>query len=134
MVAYRLIFDLTTYSTEVTFRHQQLTLYILMLVELYGELGLDFDWLDFETVTEPVRRRAIEGSLRAAELTETELLVRLPVTEPALVRNVLDASVRNVFLARVETVREIQQTVRAAHFQYEANPSRRDIVKPQAGR
>lgn len=105
------------------------------LVELYGELGLDFVWLDFEHGgPSPWDAETIEGLLRAAELTGTELLVRLPVTEPALVRKVLDAGVRNVFLSRVDTAEEVRQAVRAARFQYDGNPGRRGLANPRASR
>ena len=105
------------------------------LVELYGELGLDFVWLDFEHGgPSPWDAETLEGLLRAGELTETELLVRIPVTEPALVRKVLDAGVRNVFLSRVETAEEVQQAVRAARFQYDGAPGRRGLANPRASR
>lgn len=66
------------------------------LVELYGELGLDFVWIDFEHAgPSPWDGTMIEQLLRASELTGTELLVRVPVNEPALVRKTLDAGVRN---------------------------------------
>ena len=105
------------------------------LVELYGELGLDFVWLDFEHGgPSPWDAQTIEGLLRAAELTGTELLVRLPVTEPALVRKVLDAGVRNVFLSRVETAEEVRKAVEAARFRYDGNPGRRGLANPRASR
>ena len=105
------------------------------LVELYGELGLDFVWLDFEHGgPSPWDAETMEGLLRAGELTETELLVRLPVTEPALVRKVLDAGVRNVFLSRVDTAEEVQQAVRATRFEYNGEPGRRGLANPRASR
>ena len=105
------------------------------LVELYGELGLDFVWLDFEHGgPSPWDAETIEGLLRAGELTETELLARIPVTEPALVRKVLDAGVRNVFLSRVDTAEEVQQAVRATRFEYDGEPGRRGLANPRASR
>ena len=105
------------------------------LIELYGELGLDFVWLDFEHGgPSPWDAETIEGLLRAAELTETELLVRLPVTEPALVRKTLDAGVRNVFLSRVDTADEVGQAVRATRFRYDGEAGRRGLANPRAGR
>lgn len=105
------------------------------LVELYGELDLDFVWLDFEHGgPSPWDAETMEGLLRAAELTETELLVRLPVTEPALVRKALDAGVRNVFLSRVDTAEEVHQAVQATRFQYDGEPGRRGLANPRASR
>ncbi|XVH33462.1 HpcH/HpaI aldolase family protein (plasmid) [Haloferacaceae archaeon DSL9] len=109
--------------------------YSPMLVELYGECGLDFVWLDFEHGgPSPWDAETIEGLLRAAELTDTELLVRLPVTEPALIRKVLDAGVRNVFLSRVDTAEEVRQAVRATRFRYDGDAGRRGLANPRAGR
>lgn len=105
------------------------------LVEFYGELGLDFVWLDFEHGgPSPWDAETMEGLLRAAELTGTELLVRLPVTEPALVRKALDAGVRNVFLSRVETAEEVRNAVHAARFRYDGGPGERGMANPRASR
>lgn len=105
------------------------------LIEFYGDLGLDFVWLDFEHGgPSPWDAEAIERLLRAAELTGTELLVRLPVTEPALVRKVLDTGVRNVFLSRVETAEEVQEAVQAARFRYDGQPGHRGLASPRARR
>ncbi len=105
------------------------------LVELYGEMGLDFVWLDFEHGgPSPWDGDRLADLLRAAELTGTELLVRIPVTESALVRKVLDVGVRNVFLSRVETAAEVQQAVRAARFEYDGDAGRRGLANPRASR
>ncbi|MHB9285930.1 HpcH/HpaI aldolase family protein [Halobacteriales archaeon Cl-PHB] len=105
------------------------------LVEVYGGLGLDFVWLDFEHGgPSPWDGDRLADLLRAAELTDTELLVRIPVTEAALVRKVLDVGVRNVFLSRVESAAEVQQAVRATRFEYEGDPGRRGLANPRASR
>ncbi|WP_227375236.1 HpcH/HpaI aldolase family protein [Haladaptatus halobius] len=110
------------------------------LVELYGELGLDFVWIDFVWIDfehagpSPWDANTMEGLLRASELTDTELLVRLPVTEPALVRKTLDAGVRNVFLSHVDTVDEVRRIVRAAHFRYDGEAGDRGLAIPRASR
>ena len=105
------------------------------LVEFYGELGLDFVWLDFEHGgPSPWDADTLDGLLRAAELTGTELLVRIPVTEPALVRKTLDAGVRNLFLSRVETAEEVREAVRAARFRYDGGAGERGLANPRASR
>ena len=105
------------------------------LVEFYGELGLDFVWLDFEHGgPSPWDAETMEGLLRAAEVTDTELLVRLPVSEPALVRKALDAGARNVFLSRVETAEEVRRAVSAARFEYDGDAGDRGLANPRASR
>jgi 2-dehydro-3-deoxyglucarate aldolase len=87
------------------------------LVEFYGELDLDFVWLDLEHGgPDPWDWSQLEDLLRAAERTDIELLVRLPDTDPTLVRKALDLGVRNVFLPRVETAEEVRDAVRSARF------------------
>jgi 2-keto-3-deoxy-L-rhamnonate aldolase RhmA len=105
------------------------------LIELYGELGLDFVWLDLEHAgPSPWDAETMEGLLRAGELTDTELLIRLPVAEPALVRKMLDAGVRNVFLSRVSSADEVRRAVQATRFTYDDEAGRRGLANPRASR
>ncbi|GAA0647304.1 HpcH/HpaI aldolase family protein [Salarchaeum japonicum] len=105
------------------------------LVEFYGELGLEFVWLDFEHGgPDPWDAREVEDLLRAAERTGIELLVRLPDTDPTLVRKALDLGVRNVFLPRVETADEVEAAVRSARFTYDGRPGKRGLGSPRARR
>ncbi|WP_313692353.1 HpcH/HpaI aldolase family protein [Halorarum halobium] len=96
------------------------------LVELYGELGLDFVWLDYEHHgATPWDSHALENLSRAAELVDTELLVRIPEPNPALVRKVLDTGVRNVLVPRIDTAAEVRRCVEAARYTYEDGPGER---------
>lgn len=105
------------------------------LVEFYGELGVDFVWLDFEHGgPDPWDGPSVENLLRAAERTGVELLVRLPDTEPTLVRKALDLGVRNVFLPRVETAAEVEAAVKSARFEYDGDPGNRGLGSPRARR
>ncbi|VTT85891.1 2,4-dihydroxyhept-2-ene-1,7-dioic acid aldolase [Halorubrum sp. DM2] len=105
------------------------------LVELYGELGVDFVWLDFEHGgPDPWDAGTVENLLRAAERTGVELLVRLPDTDPALVRKALDLGVRNVFLPRVKDAAEVREAVASARFRYEDGAGDRGLAAPRARR
>ena len=105
------------------------------LVELYGELGADFVWIDLEHGgPSPDHAPAIEELLRAAERTGTELLVRVPDTAPATVRKALDTGVRNVFLPRVREAETVRAAVEAARFRYEGGPGERGLAAPRARR
>jgi len=105
------------------------------LVEFYGELGVDFVWLDFEHGgPDPWDGPTVENLLRAAERTGVDLLVRLPDRDPSLVRKALDLGVRNVFLPRVETAAEVEAAVKAARFEYDGGPGDRGLGSPRARR
>ncbi|MFC7202142.1 HpcH/HpaI aldolase/citrate lyase family protein [Haloferax namakaokahaiae] len=105
------------------------------LVEFYGDLGMDFIWLDLEHGgPSPWDGPTIENLLRAAERTDTELLVRLPTTEPQTVRKLLDLGVRNVFLPRVETAAEVEAAVKSARYEFDAGPGNRGLASPRASR
>lgn len=96
------------------------------VVETAGAAGMDFVWLDLEHKgPSPADSHALEELVRAAGSADTELLVRLPSTEPWLVRKVLDAGVSNVLLARVETASELRRGVRATEFVYDDEPGGR---------
>lgn len=100
-----------------------------LLVEVYGEMGLDFVWLDFEhTGKSPYDSTEFEHLTRAAEAEDIELLVRLPSGDPELVRKVLDAGVRTILIPRVESADEIREAVEAAHFDYAEGVGERGIA------
>ncbi|SFL49119.1 2-dehydro-3-deoxyglucarate aldolase [Halogranum rubrum] len=105
------------------------------LVEFYGELGVDFVWLDLEHAgPSPWDAPALEALLRAAERTGIEPLVRLPTLDPSVVRKVRDAGVRSLFLPRVESVEEVEHAIRAAYFEYDGEPGDRGLASPRARR
>lgn len=100
------------------------------MVEVYGELGLDYVWLDFEHAgPSPYDSHVFEELTRAAEVSGTELLVRLPSSDPHLIRKVLDAGVRTLLIPRIETATEVRDAVEATRFSYEGSPGDRGIGK-----
>ncbi|GGM62689.1 2,4-dihydroxyhept-2-ene-1,7-dioic acid aldolase [Halarchaeum rubridurum] len=104
-------------------------------VEVVGELGFDFVWIDLEHGgPSPWDADALADLLRAAELTDTELLVRIPEANPSMVRKALDAGVRNVFLSRVESAAEVRDALAAANFEYDGSPGRRGLAGPRSAR
>ncbi|RKD95797.1 HpcH/HpaI aldolase family protein [Halopiger aswanensis] len=105
------------------------------LVEFYGELGLDFVWIDLEHAgPSPFDGGRMEELLRAADVSGTELLVRLPEPDPGMVRKTLDAGARNVFVSRIETAEEVRRAVEAARFTYDGEPGKRGFAAPRASR
>ncbi|WP_408959040.1 HpcH/HpaI aldolase family protein [Natrinema sp. 74] len=104
-------------------------------VELLAGLGVDFVWIDLEHGgPSPWDGERLEALLRAADGTDTELLVRVADTDPALVRKALDAGVRNVFLPRVSSAEELERAVRAGRFEYDGESGRRGLASPRARR
>lgn len=105
------------------------------VIEVYGDLGLDFVWLDFEHAgPSPYDSTVFEEFTRAAELAEIELLVRLPSGAPDLIRKVLDAGVRTVLVPRVETADEVREAVAASRFHYDGTPGERGVASARSGR
>ncbi|SDK79109.1 HpcH/HpaI aldolase family protein [Natronorubrum texcoconense] len=105
------------------------------LVEFYGELGLDFVWIDLEHAgPSPFDGDRLEDLLRAANVTGTELLVRLPEPDPGMIRKALDAGVRTLFVSRIETAAEVRQAVEASRFEYDGDPGKRGFASPRASR
>jgi len=104
------------------------------VVEILGDVGLDFVWLDLEHGgPSPYDSTALAALTRAAEAGDIELLVRLPEPEPALVRKVLDAGVRTILLPRIETAEELRAAVRAAHFAYDGDVGDRGVGVGRSG-
>lgn len=105
------------------------------LVEFYADLGIDAVWIDLEHGGPSLLEAAdLDGLLRAVDGTDTELLVRLPGTDPGMVRKALDAGVRNVFLPRVDSADEVRTAVRAGRFVYGDDPGTRGLAAPRARR
>lgn len=103
------------------------------LVELYGSMGLDFVWLDLEHAgPDPYDAERIENLARAADVSGVEVVLRLPSTDPALVRKVLDTGVRNVLVPRVETAAEVRESVEAAYFAYDDGVGDRGLAGVRA--
>ncbi|WP_339105762.1 aldolase/citrate lyase family protein [Haloterrigena salinisoli] len=105
------------------------------LVEFYGELGLDFVWIDLEHAgPSPFDGDRLEDLARAANVTGTELLVRLPEPDPGMVRKTLDAGVRSLFVSRIESADEVRRAIEASRFEYDGDPGKRGFASPRASR
>jgi 2-keto-3-deoxy-L-rhamnonate aldolase RhmA len=91
-----------------------------MLIEVYGQLGYDFAWLDFEHGgPSPYDSTALDPLVGAAQCAGIELLIRPPSGDPPLIHKILDTGVRSVLIPRIETTEEVREAVRAAHFVYD---------------
>jgi len=104
------------------------------VIEILGDVGLDYVWLDLEHGgPSPYDSTALAELTRAAEAGDIELLVRLPEPEPALVRKVLDAGVRTILLPRIETADQLRPAVEAAYFAYDGDVGDRGVGVGRSG-
>lgn len=99
-----------------------------MLVEVYGKIALDFVWLDFEHAGSPYDSSEYEELARAAQATNIEPLVRIPTSNPSLIRRVLDAGIRSILVPRVETAVEVQRAIKASRFIYDDDVGERGVA------
>lgn len=103
------------------------------LVEIYGDLGLDFVWLDFEHSGRSVWDSTLLTNLvRAAELSDIDLLVRIPYAHPPMIRKILDTGVRNILVPRVDSADEVRRAVEASRFTYKGEPGNRGMASQRS--
>jgi len=96
------------------------------MVEVYGHLGFDFVWLDFEHCGQsPYDSEQLERYTRAADVVDIDPVVRLPKGDPPLIRKVLDTGVRTVLIPQVNHPDDIRPAVEAARYSYDGRPGTR---------
>lgn len=106
--------------------------YSAAVIETYGDVGLDYVFLDFEhNGTAVWDSLDFEELTRVAEIADVELVVRLPSGDagdhPPIVRKVLDTGIRNIVIPRVETPAEVRRAVKATQFAYDGGPGERGV-------
>lgn len=104
------------------------------LIEMLGNLGLDFVYVGFESYgPAPSDSLNVLGHYaRAAAVSGTELIVKLPSNEPHMVRRALDAGLRNILIPRIETADEIRKAVEAGRFDYDGEMGQRGVAPTRA--
>jgi len=106
------------------------------LVELYGDLGMDFVWIDPRTRrAESARRRRPGESAPGRRGTDTELLRPRPGVEPEHGPEVpRRGRAEPLFISQVESAEAVERAVSAAHFEVGDEPGRRGMANPRASR
>lgn len=100
--------------------------YAPSVIEVYGDLGLDFAWVDLEHGgPSPWDSQAVSALVRAAEVADTHLVVRPPSADPSLVRKLLDTGLQTLLLPRIDTAAEAEAAIRASRFDYRDEPGER---------
>lgn len=98
------------------------------MIDVYGDLGLDFVWLDHEHIgAASADASNFEWVARGAADAGIEPLVRIESGDGPLVRKVLDAGIRSVVVPRVETADEVRAAAEASQFEYDGEPGERGI-------
>ena len=99
-----------------------------ILVDVYGEMGYDFVFIDTEhTGGSPLDSPKLQQFARAADVAETEILIRVASGDPVIIRKVLDAGIRNLVIPRVETADDVRDAIKAARFIYDDEPGERGV-------
>ncbi len=110
-------------------------MYSPTVIETFGRMGLDWVWLDFEHGgPSPYDSTLFENLTRAAEAGGIELVVRLPGSDPFLIRKVLDTGVRNLLIPRVDSAAEVREAVKATRFEYDGAPGERGLASGRSRR
>lgn len=93
-----------------------LSLRSLAVTEMAAGLGWDWLLLDMEHVIHDIE--TVEQHLLAARhaASDTELVVRVPSIDPALVKRLLDGGVRSFMFPLVQTVEEARLTVASTRY------------------
>lgn len=84
------------------------------VAEIIGYLGFDFMILDLEHGQGDLQDAV--AVLRAAQLTETPCIVRVPAADPIFLKRILDAGFNAIMVPSVETVEEAEMVVAACRY------------------
>lgn len=84
------------------------------VAEIMGSCG--FDWLVVDGEHAPNDIRSIRDQLIALAASPTHPVVRVPIGETWLIKQVLDAGAQTVLVPMVETADQARELVRACHY------------------
>jgi 2-dehydro-3-deoxyglucarate aldolase len=91
-------------------------------------MDLDFVWLDTEhTGHSPYDSLSLNQLVRASRAADIEPFLRLSDSDPAMVRNVLDAGIRSILLPRVKTAERTREVLAATKYVYDDGPGERGV-------
>jgi 4-hydroxy-2-oxoheptanedioate aldolase len=91
-----------------------LALYAPRLVEMLARSGADQIFLDAEHG--PLSERECEDMVRAADLYDVPVMIRVPVNEPHVILRYLDIGTSSIMVPHVTTRADAERAVRAVKF------------------
>lgn len=98
------------------------------MIDVYGDIGLDFVWLDYEHIGHPTTHGPhFEMVRRASEAAGIEPVVRVESPEASAVRKVVDAGIRTFVVPRVTDAQQVRSVIEASRFRYEGSGGDRGI-------
>ncbi len=85
-----------------------------MGAEIVGRAG--FDWVLIDGEHGPNSIKDIAHQLQALEGLPTSSVVRAPIGEPAIIKQILDAGAQSLLIPMVESVEQVHELVAAVHY------------------
>ncbi|MCB8881224.1 2-dehydro-3-deoxyglucarate aldolase [Acidisoma cellulosilytica] len=85
-----------------------------VVAEIIGHLGFDFMILDLEHGQGDLQDAI--AVLRAAQLTQTPCIVRVPAADPVFLKRILDSGFNSIMVPSVESVEEAEMVVAACRY------------------
>lgn len=82
--------------------------------EILGRAG--FDWLLIDGEHSPNDLRSIRDQVIALEASQSNAIVRVPIGETWIIKQVLDLGVQTLLVPMVETAQQAKDLVRACHY------------------
>lgn len=96
------------------------------LLQILGQVDVEYGYLDLEHAGfSPYDSVELERMQMAADKAGITLIVRIPGSEPSMIRKVLDSGIRTIVIPRIETADEVKRCIRASRFNYNGNPGER---------
>ncbi len=96
------------------------------LLHALEQVDIDYGYLDLEHAGfSPYDSISLERMQMAANNAGIDLVVRIPGSEPSMIRKVLDAGIQTIIIPRIENASEVKRAIRASRFSYEGKPGKR---------
>ncbi len=96
------------------------------LLQVLGQVDVEYGYLDLEHAGfSPYDGVKLEHMQMAADKAGITLIVRIPGSEPSMIRKVLDVGIRTIIIPRIETADEVKRSIRASRFSYDGKPGTR---------
>ncbi len=96
------------------------------LVQVLGQVDVDYGYLDLEHAGfSPYDSTNLERMQIAANNAGVDLIVRIPESNPSMIRKVLDAGIQTIIIPRIKTANEVKRSIQASRFSYEEQPGQR---------
>jgi 2-dehydro-3-deoxyglucarate aldolase len=98
------------------------------ILDVYGDLGLDFVWLDHEHIGPSTDNASHFQRIRKfTTAAGIEPIVRVSSPTDPAVGKVLDAGIRSVVLPEVDSPEQLRETLRCCYYEYDGTSGARGL-------